>query len=71
MDAAREVSEFDDANNQRIEFTSHGASLIGNLFLYVSLSRTQRLPAIVVTGPWLTVHDVQVHSVALSLMRPS
>jgi fermentation-respiration switch protein FrsA (DUF1100 family) len=69
MHAARTLPESDDVAAERVAFSSHGASLIGNVFRPVGLSPAQRAPAIVVTGSWLTVKEQMPNLYAHGLAR--
>jgi hypothetical protein len=41
----------------RVTFASEGETLVGDLYLPASYRAGDRLPAVVVTGPWLTVKE--------------
>jgi uncharacterized protein len=69
MNTARDLAEFADVASERIEFRSHGARLIGHLFRPFGLSVSQRVPAIVVTGSWLTIKEQMADRYARGLAR--
>lgn len=45
------------ANTQRVTFESNGERVVGTLYLPDSASAGARLPAVVVTGAWMTVKE--------------
>jgi uncharacterized protein len=69
MEAARNLIQSDGVAAERVTFPSHGCSLIGNLFRPLGSSASSPLPAIVVTGSWLTIKEQMSGLYARALAR--
>lgn len=55
--AAALATPADTATSQRVIFESGGAEIVGDLYLPATYKEGQKLPAIVVTGAWMTVRQ--------------
>lgn len=51
------ASRFESSSVKKVEFTSHGKKLVGNLYLPKDYDGKSKLKAVVVTGAWTTVKE--------------